>query len=195
MKLRTISILKAIVATVASLALIVSCADRNPLYPAIEQAVIDSNPTLQSFYVTKLDLESQVTLADELNRRQSLFAGKEKAYAKAAEKYKQQNMPNNFAKNENERQEAAAVLERIGEYRANHGAQMDSVIYYVYRMSGYGYSADKAKVTVDNNYVIVSPVREVLSVQPSNGNPYTGMGTAIPGDLTEIIGRAQAEDE
>lgn len=175
-------------------AVVFSCADRNPLYPAVEQAVIDSNPTLQSFYVTSLKLESSVTLDDELNRRQSLFAGKEKTYAKAAEKYKRQNMPNNYAKNEEERQKAAATLERIDEYRKDHEAQLDSIIYYVYRMSGYGYAADKTKFQANNNYVSVTPENKVLSIQPADGNPYTGMGVTIPDYHKKVVRGTVSKD-
>lgn len=152
----------------------VSCAsEQDPVQTAVMEKILAENPQVVKFDFTKFEKVKDVTLADELTRRQRLFQTKEKAYAKKATK----------------RDEATAVLARIEAYREAHAAQMDSVIYTVYTYDGYGKMADGGKVVAEGQFATVSPDGTVYTLQPAGGNASKGMGVAIPGYIGEIIGR------
>lgn len=162
--------------------------DESPLRQAIVDKVEETNPYIESFFITKLQVESSVTLADELARRQSIFNGKAKHYGKEAEKYRRKNMPVNAKKNADKQKEALAVIDRFNAYHEAHAAQMDSVIYFILRMNGFGYSVDETKIEIEDYYVTASPTGVIYSIQSPQGNPVLHMGVTIPNYFTEILG-------
>lgn len=181
-------ILKLFAACCAALA-IIGCGSGkgNPLNNAIADMMVKQNADVESFTVYKLTPQEEVTLSQELARRQKLFATKEKTYRKKVEEYKAKGMKKNAAKNEEILRSTEDILSRIETYRSGHSAQMDSVIYTVYRMDGCAKTFDKQKMEVRDYFVNVSPEGAVLSIRPSTDNPYQHMGSAIPGYVKEIV--------
>jgi len=179
-----------IVALVLSIFIFNSCdGEKDPVKTAVMEKILAENPQVAKFDFTKFEKVKDVTLADELSCRQRLFQTKEKVHAKKAAEYGKKKMTANAAKNAKLSDEATVVLARIEAYREAHSAQMDSVIYAVYTYDGYGKMADGGKVVADGQFATVSPEGIVFSIQPAGGNPFKGMGVAIPGYLEEIIGR------
>lgn len=166
----------------------------NPLEQAIVENIKETNPDVADFEVSELLLENTVTLEKELTRRQCIFINKEKSYRQKAESYVSKNMRVNASKNDSIARSAAEILQRIEAYRETHTAQMDSVIYYVFRMKGIGHNNVGLKIDVKDYYVTVSPTEEVFAVLPPRSNPYKGMGKVIPGYFTEILGRDSDEN-
>lgn len=159
----------------------------NPLNNAIADMMVEQNADVESFTVYKLTPQEEVTLSQELGRRQKLFVTKEKTYRKKAEGYAQKGMKLNAEKNEEICRSTEEILSRIEAYKSEHAAQMDSVIYTVYRMDGCAKTFDKQKIEVRDYYVNVSPDGKVLAVRPSTENPYQHMGSAIPGYVEKIV--------
>ena len=159
----------------------------NPLNNAIADMMVEQNADVESFTVYKLTPQEEVTLSQELGRRQKLFVTKEKTYRKKAEGYAKKGMKLNAEKNEEICRSTEEILSRIEAYKSEHAAQMDSVIYTVYRMDGCAKTFDKQKIEVRDYYVNVSPDGKVLAVRPSTENPYQHMGSAIPGYVEEIV--------
>ena len=159
----------------------------NPLNNAIADMMVEQNADVESFTVYKLTPQEEVTLSQELGRRQKLFVTKEKTYRKKAEGYAAKGMKLNAEKNEEICRSTEEILSRIEAYKSEHAAQMDSVIYTVYRMDGCAKTFDKQKIEVRDYYVNVSPDGKVLAVRPSTENPYQHMGSAIPGYVEEIV--------
>lgn len=159
----------------------------NPLNNAIADMMVEQNADVESFTVYKLTPQEEITLSQELGRRQKLFVTKQKTYRKKVEEYKAKGMKKNVAKNEEILRSTEDILSRIEAYRSEHAAQMDSVIYTVYRMDGCAKTFDKQKIEVRDYYVNVSPDGKVLAVRPSTENPYQHMGSAIPGYVEEIV--------
>ena len=174
---------------------VASCAGKksDPLEDAIVAKLQEQNPTLERFEITRLEFDSSVTLDNELFRRESVFRTKEKDAGKKAAMYREKDMKVNAKKNENIQKETQDILERFATYREVHAAQLDSVVYNLFRMDGFGRTTDKAEVEVKNYYVTVSPSVEVFAIVPPDGNPYRNMGKVIPGYFTEILGREEAE--
>ena len=159
----------------------------NPLNNAIADTMVKQNADVESFTVYKLTPQEEITLSQELGRRQKLFVTKQKTYRKKVEEYKAKGMKKNVAKNEEILRSTEDILSRIEAYRSEHAAQMDSVIYTVCRMDGCAKTFDKQKIEVRDYYVNVSPDGKVLAVRPSTENPYQHMGSAIPGYVEEIV--------
>lgn len=192
--MKTGTILKSIIAS-AALFIVFSCTGKksDPLADAVVAKIQEQNPAVESFEITRLEFQSAVTLDSELARRESIFRTKEKDAGKKAAMYREKDMKVNAKKNENIQKEAQETLERFATYREVHAAQLDSVVYNLFRMDGFGRTTDKAEVEVKNYYVTVSPSVEVFAIVPPDGNPYRNMGKVIPGYFTEILGREEAE--
>ncbi len=159
----------------------------SPLNNAIAEFMVGQNADVESFTVYTLAAEKDVTLAEELDRRQKLFVTKEKTYRKKVEEYAAKGMKRNAAKNEEILRSTESILSRIEAYKSEHAARMDSVIYTVYRMDGCAKTTDKQKIELRGYYVNVSPEGAVLAVRPSTDNPYQHMGSAIPDYAERIV--------
>ena len=181
------------IAVLAALIAVASCAGKksDPLEDAIVAKLQEQNPTLERFEITRLESESSVTLGSELARRESIFRTKAKDAGKKAAMYREKNMMVNAKKNGNIQKEAQETLDRFATYRENHAAQLDSVVYNIFRMDGFGRTTDKARIEVKDYYVSVSPSGEVLAIVAPDANPHKNMGRVIPGYFTEILGEEE----
>lgn len=184
--------MKKFIAAVFAALLAFSCGSevKDPVREAVKEKVFAANPGMQAFTFTTFEKTGDVTLAGELSRRKALFVTKERVHAQKAAEYAAAKMKANAAKNEGLRKEAADVLKRIEDYTAAHAAQMDSVIYSIYRFGGTGKAADGSKVLAEGWYATVAPDGRVYKIQPAGSKPETGMGIAIPGYVEDIIGQS-----
>ena len=170
-------------------------AEKDPVRAAVMDKIMEENPSLVKFDFNTVEQVKDVTLAEELSRRESLFRTQEKTYGKKAAEYAKKQMKNNAAKNESKRRAVSEILSRIEAYRTSHAAQLDSVVYSVYKFSGEGKTADGVKIIAEDQSVNIAPDGTVYKLQSAGGNPYKGMGIAIPGYKEEIIGRASLAEE
>lgn len=181
------------IAALAALIAVASCAGKksDPLGDAIVAKLQEQNPTLERFEITRLEFDSSVTLDNELFRRESVFRTKEKDAGKKAAMYREKDMKVNAKKNENIQKETQDILERFATYREVHAAQLDSVVYNIYSMDGFGRTTDRVRIDVEDYYVSVSTSSEVLAIVAHNANPHKSMGRVIPGYFTEILGKEE----
>ena len=187
----------AIIGIALAVMTLASCSteEKDPVRAAVMDKIMEDNPQLVRFDFTSFEKAKDVTLAEELNRRESLFKTQEKTFGKKAAEYAGKGMKNNVKKNKDKAEAATAIISRIGAYRSAHAAQLDSVIYSIYKFSGAGKTSDGVKIIAEDQCVTLSPSGAVYKLQSAGGNPCKGMGIAIPGYLEEIIGRADITEE
>lgn len=169
----------------------------NPLKDAIVKKVIEVNPGMKTFTVTQINKEFDVTLANELDRRQALFETKSRVESKLAAKYHKKRMPVNERKHLEEQKIAGKIIDAIEEYRTVHSSQLDSIIYHVLSIKGYGEMEDGSVVSNAEMLISISPNLHIFNMVPSKGegsNVYKGMGVAIPG-YREMITQFRTEDK
>lgn len=163
----------------------------NQLAGTVSDIMVKENADIESFTVYTLTPETEVTLGQELDRRQKLFVTKEKTYRKKVEEYTAKGMKRNAEKNEAVRASAEQTIARLEAYKAEHIATLDSIVYTIFRLDGCGKTYEKQKIELRDYYVNVSPEGAVLAVQPSTGNPYQHMGTTIPGYKELVAGATE----
>lgn len=139
------------------------------LKAALVESVKEVNPTLETFSISEVSVESEVLFKEELARRIALMTTKAKVESKKGRLQ--------------ELTKTNSILEALRAYESEHAAQADSVIYSVVRFKGSGKTSDGAKVPETEMIATVTQGSHVYSIQPAGGNPYKGMGEALPGYL------------
>ena len=184
----------AIIALAVAAMTFASCSseEKDPVRVAVMEKIMKDNPQVLKFYFTKFEKTKDVTLAEELDRRESLFKTQEKVCKKKVAEYKAKHM--RVQELEDKVTSAGKILGRIEEYRTNHAAQLDSIIYSIYTFSGSGKTSDGGQVVTEDRCVTLSPDCTVYRLQ-SGGNPYKGMSVAIPLYREEILGRESVVEE
>lgn len=178
--------------TIIGLALAAICCScspkqKDPLKENIVAKVLEVNPGIESFAITKLEKERDVTLGEELQRREQLFKTKSKVFKKKLEQYKDKNMPVNAEKNSVQHKSAEETLERLDNYRETHAEEMENVIYSIYVFDGYGRNKNNQRVEVRGFRATAAPDGTVYNIYRPNENPTQHMGVAITGYLEEIV--------
>lgn len=180
---------------VCGLLLLTGCKEKtNPLREAIVDKVKETNPDVEYFNVSRLETVSAITLDNELARRRGIFESKVKAYDRKARDFRRKGMQVNAADMTAKSREAADVVERFVAYRDDHSAQLDSVLYFVMKMDGFGYTSARMKIDVKGYYVTIGANGKVITILPPDGNPVQGMGVMIPNYKTEILNSVPEND-
>lgn len=161
------------------------------LKAALAEKVKTVNPQLESFRVSKMELKNKVLFKDELERRMELMRSKAKAEQAFLDEYK--GYPKATAKYLKALTTTEAIIRELESYKTANAAKADSLVYYVVSFTGSGKTTDGASVRDTEMVAAVSPDNVVYNLTTSDGNPYKGMGEALPGYL-EILKRHRIKE-